>query len=42
MDTKNTCCKLGGSNIVAFLHSVNMLYAMLPSSNTETIIKHML
>lgn len=37
MDTKNTCYKLGGSDILAFLHSVNMLYAMLPSSNTGTV-----
>jgi hypothetical protein len=37
MDTKNTCYKLVGSNILAFIHSVNMLYAMLPLSHTGIV-----
>jgi hypothetical protein len=37
MDAKNICYKLIGSNILAFIQSVNMLYAMLPLSNTGNV-----
>jgi len=37
MDAKNTCYKLVGSNILAFTHSVNMLYTMLPLCNREIV-----
>jgi hypothetical protein len=37
MDTENTCYKLVGSNILAFIHSVNMLYTVRYLYATEEV-----